>query len=127
MYRDKITLGREGECRALEFLKKNRYDIIRTNYRCCCGQIDIIAKLGKFFCFIEVKTRKTKKFGEPEESITEFKQRKISQSALYFLKEHKLQGVSARFDVISIYCPDGADTQIRHMQDAFPLSKEYFY
>ena len=94
--------GKLGEGLALDYLKKKGYRIVETNYRCGLGEIDIIAVEGKTVVFIEVKSRKTVKFGPPQAAVGLQKQRKISMLAKNYLKEKRLPDAKARFDVIAV-------------------------
>lgn len=121
-----IELGRRGEHTAVNFLKNSGYNIINTNYRTRLGQIDIIAKDKGIICFVEVKTRRTVRFGRPDEAIETSKQRKISQVALMFLKQKRLLNTPARFDVISIsYLKE--QPKIELIKNAFKLDDRYLY
>jgi putative endonuclease len=98
---------------AIEFLRKNGYRILGTNYVCKLGEIDIIAREKDTLAFIEVKTRTSTLFGPPELSVTPFKQMQLSKAALYFLKEKRLGDVKARFDVVSILLrPEGEEIEL---------------
>ncbi|GAB7027017.1 YraN family protein [Geotalea toluenoxydans] len=119
---DNKTLGEVGESIAVTFLKGLKYTIIERNFRCKCGEIDIIARDGKTLVFVEVKTRRTNAFGVPQLAVTPFKQRQISKTALTWLAQKKLQDAGARFDVIAILQPDHAVPEIDHIRDAFDLA-----
>ncbi|MFH1640740.1 MAG: YraN family protein [Candidatus Omnitrophota bacterium] len=107
MSKDHISLGKTGEEEALRFLKEQGYKIWKRNYKTKLGEIDIIAKDKDTVCFVEVKTRHSDKFGSPEESITQSKQKKIIRLALSFLKEMNLLDNKARFDVVSVAYAQG--------------------
>ena len=126
MPKSNIELGRSGERIAVDFLKINGYDIISTNFRNKIGQIDVIAKDNETICFVEVKTRRNQRFGQPTEAIELSKQRKISQVALMYLKENKLLNSPARFDVISISHPD-IQPNVKLIKNAFELDYRYLY
>ncbi len=126
MPKPSIELGRKGEQAAVNFLKSNGYDIVTTNYRTRLGQIDIVARDKKTVCFVEVKTRRTARFGKPAEAIEASKQRRISGVALMFLKQNKLLNSPARFDVISISYPD-MQPEIELTRNAFELDNRYLY
>ena len=121
-----MELGCKGETAAASFLKREGYKIICTDYRTKLGQIDIIAKDRDTVCFVEVKTRSTLRFGQPDEAVEIFKQRKISQSALIYLKEKKLLESRARFDVVRILYNDN-EPQVELIKDAFSLDESYIY
>ena len=113
--------GQSGESLAVEFLKKNGYKIIEQNYRCKLGEIDIIAREGLVIAFIEVKARRTDKFGGPKWAVTAKKQRKLSQLALNYLKKTKQMGNKARFDVVAIrFLRENPDVEI--IKNAFDLA-----
>jgi putative endonuclease len=114
-------LGREGEALAAAFLRKKGYRIIEENYRCPLGEADIIAVDGKTLCFVEVKTRSTCRYDRPEGAVHERKQQKLSRTALWYLKEKRLQHVKARFDVIAI-SRRGSLNEIHHFENAFEVS-----
>lgn len=121
-----IELGLKGEQTAVNFLKNNGYNIIGTNYRTKLGQIDIVAKQKRTICFVEVKTRKSKRFGKPCEAVNTYKQKKISQAAVMFLKEKRLLNRPARFDVISI-CYFDVNPHVELIKNAFNLHDQYIY
>lgn len=116
----KISTGKEGEKIAADFLKKNGYRIVETNYRCPIGEIDIIARDKSELVFVEVKARKSSAMGYPEQAVGVKKQRKMSQLALWYLQEKKTNDARARFDVVAILLlPSG--NEIRLIRNAFDL------
>ena len=122
--RHNINLGRSGEELASEFLKKLGYRILFNNYRSCLGEIDIVARDKDAICFIEVKTRSSKEFGLPQESVTRQKQKKLARLATAFLKEKNLLEQSARFDVVSVVlAPDNQKPEIEVFKNAFSLEE----
>jgi putative endonuclease len=126
MSKQGLNLGKVGEDLAVELLKKNGYKIIARNHKSPLGEIDIIAKDKETICFVEVKTRRTDKFGSPLEAISSFKQRQISKVALGFLKKNNLLDSRARFDVVSVlYEKDKPKLEL--LKDAFELSSNYTY
>lgn len=105
------AIGNNGEQRACDYIKS--YEIIVRNYRSRYGEIDIIAKDGDFLVFIEVKTRKTKKYGQASEFVNFAKQQKIIKTASQFLMQNTLD-LQPRFDVIEVY-----NNEINHIKNAF--------
>jgi putative endonuclease len=112
--------GRCGEDMAWEYLRKRGYKILERNYRCRYGEIDLIAKDGETIVFVEVKSRRSAAFGEPEASVGLAKQKKISTVALCYLEEKYLHDQPARFDVVSILTVAG-EQKILLIRDAFDL------
>ncbi len=113
------NLGRFGEEIAFKYLKKKKYNIIKRGFRLFRGEIDIIAYDRNILVFIEVKTRRSKAFGLPEESVTISKQKQIKKVAQGFLAFNNLQDVECRFDVISLIFSKDKDYLISHIKDAF--------
>lgn len=121
-----ILLGRTAEDLALGFLKSNGYRLITRNYRNKFGEIDIIAKDKGTFCFIEVKSRHSDRFGTPQEAVSILKQKKISRTALGFIEEHNLFDQKARFDVVSVlYNKDKPSIEL--IKNAFELTQGFVY
>ena len=111
-------LGDAGEDLAAAALKKQGYKILERNYVCPLGEIDLIARQGKTYVFIEVKTRKNDRFGAPQEAVNSTKQRKLRLLADYYLKQKRLGEVDMRFDVVGItMAADGPRLEI--IQNAF--------
>lgn len=115
---NKRSLGTEKEELAVSYLTEHNVKLLARNFYFHGGEIDLIAKDGEYVCFIEVKYRKSNRFGAPEEAVTPAKQKKIIQGAKYFLyKNHYPTDTPCRFDVISVYGED-----INWIKDAFALS-----
>jgi putative endonuclease len=113
-------VGREGEALAAAYLKKKGYRILKKNYHCPLGEIDIIAMDCKTICFIEVKTRSTSQYDRPEVAVHKSKQQRLSKLALWFLKENRLLNARARFDVVAI-TKRGDLSEIEHFVNAFDV------
>ena len=115
---DTTKLGRQGEEAAAVFLKEAGYEILAPNFRTPRGEIDIVAACGETLAFIEVKTRRTRRFGRPAAAVDYRKQQKIIQSARWFLRQRHLDGCLCRFDVIEV-CVAGERWEIHHLPGAF--------
>jgi len=112
-------LGKSGEEIALHYLEDKKYKIIAKSFRLFRGEIDIIAFDRKTLVFVEVKTRKSRDFGLPEESVTPSKQQQIKKIAQGFLTKNNLHDVECRFDVISLSFNEKEGYSIRHINNAF--------
>ena len=110
-------LGNEGEEEATQYLIKNGYKIIERNFLCKRGEIDIIAKDGDTIVFIEVKTRKSIKYGTPAEAVDEIKQKHIYKAAEYYLYSRNLENEYVRIDVIEVYYKNDS-FKINHIKKA---------
>ncbi len=115
----RISLGKQGEDIATAHLKKNGFQIITRNYRQKSGEIDIIARDGEWLVFVEVKTRKSLRYGQPFEAVTQKKQTQIGRVALDYLTRNKLLDQAVRFDVISIIVKRDGNTDIEHLPNCF--------
>ncbi|CAB1081226.1 UPF0102 protein YraN [Olavius algarvensis Delta 1 endosymbiont] len=113
--------GESSENMAVWYLKQNGYKIIEQNYRNRLGEIDIIAREKKSIVFVEVKSRRSIRYGSPKWAVTPKKQRKISMVALYYLKSTKQIDVKARFDVVAI-TSNRDEPQIEIIKNAFDLA-----
>lgn len=117
-----LEVGKEGERAGITYLKQNGYKILEVNFRTPLGEIDCIAKHGRFLVFLEIKTRSSAAFGFPEEAVGKRKQRKIIQSAEYYLKRHFGFDRPARFDVLSIFSDEAGEFRFRLVENAFDYS-----
>jgi len=94
--------GALGERIACDFLGENGYQILEKNYRCPNGEIDIVARQADTLVFVEVRTKKSRRFGSPEESITPAKMEKLRTLAQYYRQEHENLPLNWRIDVVAI-------------------------
>ena len=113
-------LGRFGEERAARWLRLRGYRIVETNYACRSGEIDLIARRGRYIVFVEVKLRKSADFAAAREFVTSAKQQRIRTTAAIWLSQNETD-LQPRFDVIEIYAPQGAEGKItlNHIENAF--------
>ncbi len=115
----KTALGRKGEDLAAAFLQRQGYGILARNYRRRYGEIDIVAEEGDTLVFVEVKTRKSNRFGSAWEAVTRAKQRQISLVALDYITRHRLQKRNVRFDVVAVSLADPGKPVIELLRDGF--------
>lgn len=114
---DKIETGAKGERLAAEFLKKKGFEIVARNYRHKHAEIDLIIRRDDWTIFVEVKTRRSVSFGQPEEFVDYAKARKIFEAAEEYIYSTDWQG-HVRFDVISVIMKEKAEPEIEHFEDA---------
>jgi putative endonuclease len=112
--------GEEGERVAMEFLIKKGYQILKTNWRRGKAEIDIIASLNNLVVFVEVKCRSSLAFGNPEEFVSNKKERMVIDAADWFMQQQQV-GDEARFDIISVV-KTSEGFKIEHLEDAFRSS-----
>lgn len=108
-------VGGQYEQKAVDYLRQLGYLILERNYNLRTGEIDVVAKDGQYYVFVEVKYRSNGKNGLPEEAIDVRKQRKITNTARGYLYKHRLsEDTPCRFDVVTIL-----RDEIHLIQDAF--------
>ena len=125
--RESKHLGQFGERLALRFLKRSGLKILARNYRCPAGEVDLIAldkttrsDVGaETIVFVEVKTRSSNKYTDPEGAVNGEKRRRMRKIAEYYLATRPADGFNARFDIIAIVLGEGKDPEIKHIPEAF--------
>jgi putative endonuclease len=117
----RISTGKRGEELAAAHLAEAGYRIIERNYRCLFGEIDIVAEEGETLVFVEVKSRRSEAYGDPQLAVGHEKQKKISRIAMHYLEEKRLCHRPARFDVVAVkLLPAGHGIEL--IRDAFELA-----
>jgi putative endonuclease len=111
-------VGDAGERDAVSFLKRQGFAILGRNFTYQHGEIDIIAKDGEELVFVEVKIRRSARFGLPEESVTVAKQELIRRTAEGYAMTMHLDNVPCRFDVVAITMEEGIKKFV-HYKNAF--------
>ena len=112
---NKREIGDHYECVAVDYLKQQGYHLLRKNYRCRQGEVDLICRDGKYLVFVEVKYRTNLRQGSGFAAVDAKKQRLISRVAAYYLLENQMsEETPCRFDVVSI-----AGEEITLIKNAF--------
>jgi putative endonuclease len=96
------SLGADGEARAAAWYEAAGYEVLARNWRCRQGELDLVVRRGRELVFVEVKTRRTDRFGIPAEAVTGAKQRRLRTLAGCYLRATGQRAPSLRFDVVSI-------------------------
>jgi putative endonuclease len=121
----RTILGDWGEDAAGRFLEKQGFQILDRNYRCRWGEIDLVAQDGDDLVFVEVRTRKSKLFGTPQESITEAKAGRLVAACEDYLENRVAGGAQDethwRIDLVSVHPSRGRDPRIEHLRHAVEL------
>ena len=114
-------LGRRGETLAVRCLRGKGYKILARNFRCPSGEADIIAldpsaaaSGSGTIAFVEVKTRSSDAYVDPESAIDARKRRQLARVARDYLAGRDAADYAVRFDVVAVVVPDGARPQVRH-------------
>ena len=109
--------GQQAEDLALEHLQRQGLRLVARNYRCKGGEIDLIMQDGAALVFVEVRYRKSARFGGALESVTPTKQARLIHCASHYLTRHGLNP-STRFDVVALE-PGGEMLRVQWVRDAF--------
>lgn len=110
-------LGEKGEELAVKHLEKNGYSILERNWYFGKEEIDIIARIGNELVVVEVKTRNSDFFGNPEEAVSRSKQSHLIRAANAYIEKKDLD-LEVRFDVIGIILNQKGQ-KLNHIEDAF--------
>jgi putative endonuclease len=113
---DKIKTGNKGESLAANFLAEKGYEIVARNFRHKHAEIDLIVQRENWVLFVEVKTRSSNAFGEPEEFVDYRKINKIFEAAEEWIYTKDWQG-HIRFDIVSVKLGE-EEPIIEHFEDA---------
>ena len=110
-------LGKKGEQKAVDFLLAKGYKIIEKNYRFQKAEIDIIAQKEDTLICVEVKTRSSDYFGNPQDFVDAKKIKSLVKAMDHYVISKDLD-VDVRFDIIAILKQNN-QMKIEHIQDAF--------
>jgi len=110
-------LGAIGEQLAVDYLFRNNYEILERNFRYAKAEIDIIAKIDDTLVIVEVKTRNSDFFGDPQDFITKTKVKLLVKAANEYLIANNIK-LETRFDIIAVL-KNKTIEQLQHFENAF--------
>ena len=110
-------LGKKGEQLAIDFLLEKGYDIVERNYRFDKAEVDIIAKKNQTLAIVEVKTRSTSDFGDPQDFLNPKQIKRIVKAVDEYVLVNKMD-LEIRFDIIAIV-KENKGYLIEHLENAF--------
>ena len=110
-------LGKKGEQLAVDYLLDKGYEIVERNYRFDKAEVDIIAQQKNTLAIVEVKTRSTTDFGNPQDFVKPKQIQRLVKAVDEYVTVNKLD-VEVRFDIIAIV-KKGKSFDIEHLEDAF--------
>jgi putative endonuclease len=116
--RVQIPLGRRGERFAEKHLRRSGYRIVARNFRAAGAEIDLVAMDGETLVFVEVKTRRSREAGAPEEAVDERKQKRMRRAAEIFAMRYRADDITMRFDIIAVDA-SGKRLEIELLRNAF--------
>jgi len=110
-------LGKKGEQLAVDFLLKKGYTILERNYRFDKAEVDILAQFKDTLAVVEVKTRSTADFGNPQDFVTNKQIQRLVKAVDHYILVNALN-LDVRFDIIAVI-KSGKSFDIEHLEDAF--------
>jgi putative endonuclease len=122
-----LRRGELGERVARKYLRQAGLKYLAANFHSERGEIDLIFRDADCLVFIEVKARSSEEWTRPAAAVNARKRRLLSQTALDYLRRLKNPEVKIRFDIVEVLLADGVVREIRHLPNAFSMSKPYRY
>jgi putative endonuclease len=116
---DRRELGAEGEARAASHLARRGYRIVGRNVREGGVEIDLVVSRGRLLVFVEVKTRRGRRFGAPEEAVDARKRARLIRGATAWIHNHRPAAARIRFDVVAVELEGRDEWRLRHIEGAF--------
>ena len=104
-------LGQWGEERAIRYLEARGCRVVTVNWRCAAGEVDVVVLDGRCLAFVEVRARRGRAYGSPEESITAHKLARMAAVAQAYVYEHAWEG-DWRLDVVAVQVRTGGEPVI---------------
>lgn len=116
-----VFKGRVAEDRAIAFLVDQGYVVVARNVRCRGGEIDVVATDGDTLCFVEVRSRASRRYGSAGATVDARKQARVTRAATHYLARLSTPAPRCRFDVVTL---DGGvdDVSIALVKDAFRVA-----
>jgi putative endonuclease len=119
--------GELGEREARKHLRKLGLKYLAANFKSDRGEIDLVFRDADCLVFVEVKTRSAEYWLRPAAAVNAAKRRRLSQTALDYLKLLKNPPVKIRFDIVEVLLADGNVREVRHLPNTFVMEKPFRY
>ena len=110
--------GLKGELVAMQFLERRGWQVLEHRFRMGRAEVDLVVRKGGLVAFVEVKTRRSARFGKPVEAVGWAKQREMHRVASAWMDRFGLPGDVYRFDVIGVMLSKQR-LKVEHIKDAF--------
>ncbi|MFQ4147510.1 YraN family protein [Arthrobacter sp. LAPM80] len=114
--RAKDALGHHGERVAADYLEDRGIRVIDSNWRCASGEIDLVALDGDELVIVEVKTRSSRRYGDPLEALTRAKLARLRTLAVLWAREHQRVIGPLRIDAVGIILDRHAEPSVDHLK-----------
>lgn len=122
-----LRRGQLGEAAARRHLRRKGFTFLTANFSSNRGEIDLVMRDADCLVFIEVKTRSSEAWVRPAAAVDAGKRRRLSLTALDYLRRIKHPEVKIRFDIVEVLLQAGRVREVRHLPNAFTLTKPWRY
>jgi putative endonuclease len=122
-----LRRGHLGEKAARQCLRRAGLKFLTANFRSARGEIDLVFRDDDCLVFVEVKTRSSEDWTRPAAAVNAAKRRRLSRTALDYLKLLRQPPVKIRFDIVEVLLADGAVREVRHLPNTFAMSPPHRY
>ena len=122
-----LRRGRVGEAAAKRQLKRVGLKFLTANFLTKSSEIDLVFRDGDCLVFVEVKARSEGGWTRPAAAVDQRKRGLLSQAAKEYLRRLSNPETKFRFDIIEVLLLDGAVSEVRHLPNAFPLTRTKCY
>lgn len=112
------SLGDRGEAAARRFLQSRGYQVVATQWKCKAGEIDIVARQGELWVFVEVKTRRGGQSGDALAAITTSKRQRLISAVYEYIAWHGMDDPEWRVDAVAVTIAVDGSEHITHVEDA---------
>ncbi len=122
-----LRYGLLGERAAKRHLKRHGLKFLTANFRTPRGEIDLVFRDVDCLVFVEVKARSSEEWGRPASAVDAERRWRLTRAGLDYLGLLRQPAVKVRFDIVEVLLADGAVKEVRHLPNAFPMSRPYRY
>src|SRR5579862_1519582 len=122
-----LRRGELGERAARTYLRRQGLKFLAANFRSERGEIDLIFRDDDCLAFVEIKTRSSEEWTRPAAAVNAERRRRLSRSALDYLRLLKNPRVKVRFDIVEVLLAEGKVCEVRHLPNTFAMTKPYRY
>src|SRR5258707_3727617 len=122
-----LLRGELGERAARKHLQSNGLKFLTANFRSARGEVDLVFREADCLVFIEVKTRSSEDWVRPAAAVNAERRRRLSRTALDYLRLLKNPQAKIRFDIVEVLLQDGAVSEVRHLPNTFVMERPYRY
>ncbi|MCU0771084.1 MAG: YraN family protein [Verrucomicrobia bacterium] len=122
-----LRRGQLGEQAARRHLQRQGLKFLTANFKSKRGEIDLVFQDDDCLVFVEVKARSSELWTRPAAAVNARKRRRLTLTALDYLRQIRHPPVKTRFDIVEVLLSDGTVQEVRHLPNTFPMEAPYRY